>query len=73
MKINSEPQSKYDKSCASYTFLEEDHTLGNALRYVLMKKKDVEFCGYSIPHPSENKMNLRLQTNGMSSFSRNLA
>lgn len=25
---------------------------------------DVEFCGYSIPHPSEAKMNLRIQTWG---------
>jgi len=24
----------------------------------------VEFCGYSIPHPSEPKMNLRIQTYG---------
>jgi DNA-directed RNA polymerase I and III subunit RPAC2 len=22
----------------------------------------VEFCGYTIPHPSETKMNLRVQT-----------
>jgi DNA-directed RNA polymerase I and III subunit RPAC2 len=26
----------------------------------------VEFCGYSIPHPSEAKMNLRIQTYGRS-------
>ena len=25
---------------------------------------DVEFCGYSIPHPSEDKMNIRIQTYG---------
>jgi len=25
---------------------------------------DVEFCGYSIPHPSEAVMNLRIQTWG---------
>lgn len=24
----------------------------------------VEFCGYTIPHPSEDKMNLRVQTAG---------
>lgn len=23
---------------------------------------NVEFCGYSIPHPSEPKMNIRIQT-----------
>lgn len=26
---------------------------------------EVEFCGYTIPHPSEAKMNLRIQTYGM--------
>lgn len=25
---------------------------------------DVEFCGYSIPHPSEAKMNIRIQSYG---------
>lgn len=51
-----------DPTCVTFTFTDEDHTLGNALRYVLMKNKAVELCGYSIPHPSDNKMNLRLQT-----------
>lgn len=27
---------------------------------------DVEFCGYSIPHPSEELMNIRIQTYGTS-------
>lgn len=25
---------------------------------------DVEFCAYTIPHPSESKMNVRIQTYG---------
>ena len=49
---------------ATYVFYDEDHTLGNSLRYILSQRPDVEFCGYSIPHPSENKLNLRLQTIG---------
>ncbi|KAG9645306.1 hypothetical protein KCU64_g10987, partial [Aureobasidium melanogenum] len=49
-------------TAASFEFIKEDHTLGNALRYIIMKNPDVEFCGYSIPHPSEAKMNLRIQT-----------
>lgn len=28
------------------------------------KSPSVEFCGYTIPHPSEAKMNLRIQTYG---------
>ncbi|CAN0181086.1 unnamed protein product, partial [Discosporangium mesarthrocarpum] len=52
------------ESCATFVFGDEDHTLGNALRHVLMQQKEVDFCGYSVPHPSEPKMNLRLQTKG---------
>ncbi|KAH7378414.1 DNA-directed RNA polymerase [Phaeosphaeria sp. MPI-PUGE-AT-0046c] len=50
------------ETAASFQIDGEDHTLGNALRYVIHKNPDVEFCGYSIPHPSEAKMNLRIQT-----------
>lgn len=34
--------------------------------------RDVTFCGYSVPHPSESKINLRIQTNGESGWSRPL-
>ncbi|KAH8798856.1 DNA-directed RNA polymerase [Hyaloscypha sp. PMI_1271] len=51
-------------TAASFEFKKEDHTLGNALRYIIMKNPDVEFCGYSIPHPSEELMNIRIQTYG---------
>mmetsp|Transcript_12465 Transcript_12465/g.12549 ORF Transcript_12465/g.12549 Transcript_12465/m.12549 type:complete len:110 (+) Transcript_12465:14-343(+) len=40
----------------------EDHTLGNSLRHILMQRRETEFCGYSVPHPYEPKMNIRLQT-----------
>ncbi|KAL1964200.1 hypothetical protein VTN77DRAFT_7158 [Rasamsonia byssochlamydoides] len=49
-------------TAASFQFADEGHTLGNALRYVIMKNPNVEFCGYTLPHPSESKMNLRIQT-----------
>ncbi|KAJ5043003.1 uncharacterized protein L3040_004392 [Drepanopeziza brunnea f. sp. 'multigermtubi'] len=84
-------------TAASFEFKKEDHTLGNSLRYIIMKKygnlddplhslsylpishselerctrltsvrprksPNVEFCGYSIPHPSEELMNIRIQT-----------
>lgn len=54
-----------DITCMTFVFRGEDHTLGNALRYIIMKNPDVSFCGYSVPHPSENKINLRVQTNGV--------
>ncbi|KAI1505567.1 DNA-directed RNA polymerase [Biscogniauxia marginata] len=50
------------ETAASFEFLKEGHTLGNALRYIIMKNPGVEFCAYAIPHPSEDKMNLRIQT-----------
>ncbi|KOS19281.1 DNA-directed RNA polymerases I and III subunit RPAC2 [Escovopsis weberi] len=49
-------------TAASFEFIDEGHTLGNALRYIIMKDPDVEFCAYAIPHPSEPKMNIRIQT-----------
>jgi len=62
-------------TAVTFQITDEDHTLGNALRYVITKKygelkyilicsPDVEFCGYSIPHPSEPKLNMRIQTYG---------
>ena len=50
-----------DYNC-SYSFKNEDHTLGNILRYMIMKDPNTLFCGYSIPHPSEDLMNIRVQT-----------
>lgn len=40
----------------------EDHTLGNALRWVIAQQtEDVDFVGYTMPHPSELKIHLRIQ------------
>ncbi|KAI5854774.1 DNA-directed RNA polymerase [Tricharina praecox] len=50
-----------EPGCASFEIEDEDHTLGNALRYMIMKNPKVELCGYSIPHPSENHLNMRIQ------------
>ncbi|KAL4801375.1 DNA-directed RNA polymerase [Aspergillus unguis] len=49
-------------TAASFQFEGEGHTLGNALRYAIMKNPEVEFAAYTIPHPSEQKMNVRIQT-----------
>ncbi|XP_076319436.1 DNA-directed RNA polymerases I and III subunit RPAC2-like [Tachypleus tridentatus] len=57
-------ENEEDETCVTYVLHGEDHTLGNALRYVIMKNPQVKFCGYAIPHPSENKINLRIQTYG---------
>ena len=43
-------------------FTGESHTLGNALKNVILQNPSVTFCGYSIPHPAEDQMFLRIQT-----------
>jgi DNA-directed RNA polymerases I and III subunit RPAC2 len=51
-----------DESCATFIFTDEDHTLGNSLRYFLAQYPAVEFAAYNVPHPLENKMTIRIQT-----------
>ncbi|KAI9491278.1 DNA-directed RNA polymerase [Zychaea mexicana] len=51
-----------EKTAMTFSFKEEDHTLGNSLRHMINKNPEVDFCGYSIPHPSEAKMHMRVQT-----------
>jgi DNA-directed RNA polymerase I and III subunit RPAC2 len=41
---------------------DEDHTLGNSIRHVLMNNSKVAFAGYSVPHPSEPVVHIRVQT-----------
>ncbi|CAN6349179.1 unnamed protein product, partial [Urochloa humidicola] len=53
-----------DTSKSTFSIMEEDHTLANSVRFVLNQDPRVAFCGYSIPHPAENKVNIRLQTTG---------
>jgi len=54
--IASNPQS------ATFILHNEDHTLGNSLRHLLAKNAKTDFCGYSVPHPSEPYVHIRLQT-----------
>ncbi|VEN61534.1 unnamed protein product [Callosobruchus maculatus] len=56
-------ESGSDTATKSKTFVfnDEGHTLGNALRCIISSYPDVEFCGYTIPHPAENKMHFRIQ------------
>lgn len=47
--------------CATFELLDEDHTLGNALRHMILKNPEVKFCGYALPHPNERKINFQIQ------------
>ncbi|KAE8230446.1 hypothetical protein CF326_g4552 [Tilletia indica] len=60
-KVTLLPGYAEDLSAATFCLADEDHTLGNSLRYMLMKDPLVEFCGYSLPHPSELKCHIRVQ------------
>lgn len=62
--VDDDAHSKSTVGAANLSFIirDEDHTLGNSLRYIIMKNPAVEFCGYTIPHPSESKINFRIQS-----------
>ncbi|KAJ1874289.1 RNA polymerase subunit AC19 [Coemansia sp. RSA 1722] len=61
-KITILPGASADLTSVTFCIKEEDHTLGNSLRWAIMQNSQVDFCGYSIPHPSEAKTNVRIQT-----------
>ena len=47
---------------ATYVLHLEDHTLGDLLRISLLKKKEVKFAGYRMPHPLVDKVEIKVQT-----------
>ena len=49
---------------ALYTILLEDHTLGNMLKMMLLRNPKIRFAAYRKPHPLENKIEIKIQTNG---------
>ncbi|KAG8385330.1 hypothetical protein BUALT_Bualt03G0031600 [Buddleja alternifolia] len=53
-----------DPSQATFSVTDEDHTLANSLRFILNQDPRVTFCGYSIPHPADARVNIRVQTTG---------
>mmetsp|Transcript_95296 Transcript_95296/g.275360 ORF Transcript_95296/g.275360 Transcript_95296/m.275360 type:complete len:141 (+) Transcript_95296:151-573(+) len=68
VKVKRSPvtlQIKGTGSASSRTFAigNEDHTLGNALRHVLIQNAKVGFSGYSVPHPSDPVVQIRVQAN----------
>ena len=52
----------HSKKSKTFVLYDEDHTLGNALRHVVMRDASTDFCGYTVPHPSEKNLHLRIQT-----------
>ena len=51
------------ENTATFIILLEDHTLGNIVKMMLLRNPKVRFAGYRKPHPLENKIEIRIQTN----------
>ena len=46
----------------TFVFEGERHTMGNAIRQTILPDPRVEFCAYSVPHPAQNRMRIRVQS-----------
>lgn len=53
-------KSETNISAFDFIFFNEDNTLGNLLQSYLFKDDNIEYVAYSIPHPLDNKLLLRL-------------
>ncbi|KAF7121390.1 hypothetical protein RHSIM_Rhsim13G0075300 [Rhododendron simsii] len=53
-----------DQTASTFSLADEDHTLANSLRFALNQDPRVTVCGYSIPHPADARVNIRVQTTG---------
>ncbi|KAI9219386.1 DNA-directed RNA polymerase [Blastocladiella britannica] len=51
-------------NCVTFCIAREDHTMGGILRYLIARNPNVTFCGYSVPHPSEDMIHFRIETDG---------
>jgi len=51
-------------NAANFQINKEDHTIGNLLKADLVRNKRVVFAAYQHPHPLQNFINLKVQTNG---------
>ena len=50
-------------NAGTFKIEKEDHTVGNVLRYQLLKDNNVLFAGYKMPHPLEHRIVVKVQTN----------
>eukprot|EP01017_Pseudomicrothorax_dubius_P041162 TRINITY_DN6557_c0_g2_i4.p1 TRINITY_DN6557_c0_g2~~TRINITY_DN6557_c0_g2_i4.p1 ORF type:complete len:128 (+),score=33.66 TRINITY_DN6557_c0_g2_i4:72-455(+) len=51
-------------NAGTFTIYKEDHTLGNLVRVQLLQDRNTKFAGYRMPHPLENKVEIKVQTDG---------
>ncbi|EGT33802.1 hypothetical protein CAEBREN_16714 [Caenorhabditis brenneri] len=62
MEILDPKSFEQDPSNLTLIMYEEDHTIGNSIKHILSRMDEVEFCGYNVPHPLEDKILFRVQT-----------
>lgn len=60
MEVDEEESSKGPRF-RNFKLENEDHTMGSLLTYILNLMPETEFCAYSIRHPTENAIYLRLK------------
>ncbi|ORC91749.1 putative DNA-directed RNA polymerase II [Trypanosoma theileri] len=60
-KITEEVSSKMPNS-SLFKLDKEDHTLANILRMKLHENPLVHIAGYRVPHPTQHRVELRVQT-----------
>ena len=62
-KIICQNEEKIENSCL-FIINDEDHTFGNAVKMMLLRNPKIRYVAYRKPHPLENKINIKIQTNG---------
>eukprot|EP00331_Platyophrya_macrostoma_P009953 CAMPEP_0176424996 /NCGR_PEP_ID=MMETSP0127-20121128/11153_1 /TAXON_ID=938130 /ORGANISM="Platyophrya macrostoma, Strain WH" /LENGTH=140 /DNA_ID=CAMNT_0017806127 /DNA_START=81 /DNA_END=503 /DNA_ORIENTATION=+ len=61
IKIVEEPSSKIPNT-STFKLEKEDHTVANWLRMKLHQNSLVKQCGYRVPHPTQHRVEMRVQT-----------
>ena len=49
---------------ATILISQQDHTLGNIVRHQLLSNSHVRFAGYKKPHPLEERIEIKVHTDG---------
>lgn len=48
-------------NCRTFVFEQEGHTFGSVITHILQSYPEVQFAGYSVPHPADFQIYLRIQ------------
>ena len=62
-KVTAQTEEKIKDTCL-FIINDEDHTFGNAVKMMLLRNPKIRFVAYRKPHPLENKIEIKIQTNG---------